>query len=110
DVAVIGLSKARDRVFHGLALQERLREKEANARCGVWVVELRTGRLLHWLEFTDLIVELYDVVALPGAVRPMALGFRGDDLRRVVSFRAGDRLRVDWPHTLPVTTSRAHGV
>ncbi len=31
------------------------------------------------------IPELYDVVALPGVVRPSLLGFRSDELRRTIS-------------------------
>ena len=29
--------------------------------------------------------ELYDVIALPGVKRPMGIGFKGDEIRRVIS-------------------------
>lgn len=29
--------------------------------------------------------ELYDVIALPGVIRPMALGFRTDEIRRTIT-------------------------
>ncbi|MDZ8236172.1 MAG: hypothetical protein RMZ69_03185 [Nostoc sp. ChiQUE01a] len=32
-----------------------------------------------------VVLELYDVVALPGVRRPMAIGFRSDEIRRVVT-------------------------
>jgi hypothetical protein len=35
--------------------------------------------------FERTVQELYDVVTLPGVRRPMALGFKTDEIRRVVS-------------------------
>ena len=40
---------------------------------------------MHWLCIEGVVEELYDVVALPGACRPMAIGFRSDEIRRVIS-------------------------
>ena len=91
--AVVGLSKARERVFAGLALQERLEAKDASARCGLWVIDLASGKLAHWLEIGGVVVELYDVIALPGVRQPMALGLRGDELRRLVLVEHGDGSR-----------------
>jgi Domain of unknown function (DUF4915) len=45
DYAIAGLSKPRrERTFSGLVLDERLKEKDSDARCGLWVVDLRSGR------------------------------------------------------------------
>jgi hypothetical protein len=49
------------------------------------VIDLRTGDIVHWLRLDGVVTELYDVVALPGAIRPMALGFRTDEIRRVIT-------------------------
>jgi len=32
-----------------------------------------------------VVEELYDVVVLPGVQRPMALGFKTDEIRRILS-------------------------
>jgi hypothetical protein len=32
-----------------------------------------------------MVEELYDVVVLPGVQRPMALGFKTDEIRRVIT-------------------------
>jgi hypothetical protein len=32
-----------------------------------------------------MVMELYDVVALPGVRRPMAIGFKSDQIRRMVT-------------------------
>ncbi len=49
------------------------------------VIDLRTGDAVHWLRFEGMVDELYDVITLPGVRRPMALGFKTDEIRRVIS-------------------------
>jgi uncharacterized protein (TIGR03032 family) len=88
--AVIGLSKPRDGTFSGLALDENLAAKGAEARAGLVVVDLKTGDLVHWLRASGVVEELYDVVALPGVVRPTALGFKTDEIRYTVTIE-GER-------------------
>lgn len=86
DFALVGLSKPRhNKTFSGLPLDENLKAKQAEPRCGIQVIDLRTGDAVHWLRFEGMVTELYDVVALPGIRRPMALGFKTDEIRRVLS-------------------------
>ena len=89
DYALIGLSMPRDnRTFTGLALDDALASRGAEARCAVLVIDLRTGDTVHWLRFTGVVQELYDVVAIPGVRRPSAIGFRSDEIRRVLTVGA----------------------
>jgi uncharacterized protein (TIGR03032 family) len=86
DYAVVGLSRPRhDKTFSGLALEEELAKREAEARCGLQVIDLRTGAVAHWVRLEGMVSELYDVVALPGVVRPMALGFKTDEIQRMIA-------------------------
>ncbi|MCA1852281.1 MAG: TIGR03032 family protein, partial [Beggiatoa sp.] len=86
DYAIVGISRAREnRTFSGLALDEALLAKGADARTGILVIDLRTGDVPHWLRITGVIAELYDVVALSGVVRPMALGFRTQEVQRMIT-------------------------
>lgn len=86
DFALIGLSKPRhNKTFSGLPLDEALKARKAEPRCGIQVIDLRTGDTVHWVRFEGVVEELYDVVALPGVRRPMALGFKTDEIRRVLS-------------------------
>lgn len=88
--AVVGLSESRhNRTFDDLPLKGRMAEKQAEPRCGLQVIDLRTGDNVHGLRISGIVEELYDVVVLPGVVRPMALGFVSDEIRRVISV-AGD--------------------
>jgi uncharacterized protein (TIGR03032 family) len=86
DFAIVGTSKARgNRTFSGLALDENLRLRDAEPRCGLLVIDLRTGDIVHWLRIEGIVEELYDVVILPGVQRPMAVGFKTDEIRRIVT-------------------------
>jgi len=88
--ALVGTSRARqNKTFTGLALDENLTRHNVQARCGVQVIDLRTGDAVHWLRTEGVVDELYDVVALPGVRSPMALGFKSDEIRRVISVEAG---------------------
>ena len=84
--ALVGLSEPREnRTFAGLPLQDRLAAAKVGPRCGVFVIDTRTGDVAHWLRLEGVINELYDVVALPGLKRPMMIGFRNEEIRRTVS-------------------------
>jgi uncharacterized protein (TIGR03032 family) len=86
EFAVIGLSLPRhNRSFSGLPLDDELSRHDASPRCGLLVVDLRTGDAPHSLRLEGAIHELYDVAAMPGVIRPMALGFRSDEIRRLIT-------------------------
>jgi uncharacterized protein (TIGR03032 family) len=86
DFAVVGLSKPRDNsTFTDLAIADELRRRDADARCGLQIIDLRTGDAVHWLRLEGVVSELYDVVPLPGIRRPMALGFVTDEIRRMLT-------------------------
>ena len=86
DFAVMGLSRPRTSpTFEGLPIQDTLAEKRVTPVCGVQVVDLRTGDIVHWLHFVGIVEELYDVVVLPGVRSPTAIGFKTDEIRRILS-------------------------
>lgn len=84
--AVVGLSKPREnRTFSGYSLDKKLTTRNADARCALYVIDLRSGDIVYWLRIEGIVSELYDVVILPGVVRPMALGFKTDEIRWTLS-------------------------
>ncbi len=86
DYALVTLSKPRhDKTFGGLPLADELTRHGTDAQCGIQVIDLRTGDVVHWLRMEGQVTELYDVVTLPGANRPMALGFKTDEIQRLLS-------------------------
>jgi uncharacterized protein (TIGR03032 family) len=90
DYAVVGLSRPRDdKTFGGL--DQTLMVKGAEARCELEVIDLRTGDSVHWLRLEGMVRELYEVIVLPGVVRPMALGFKTDEIPQHKPFGRGHR-------------------
>ncbi len=69
--AFVGLSKIREkREFGGLPLEEWLDDK----RCGVFAIDVSSGQLVGFMEFTQGCSEIFDVQFLPGFKRPTVLG------------------------------------
>jgi uncharacterized protein (TIGR03032 family) len=93
DFAVVGLSRARhDKTFGGLALDDELARRNVDARCGLQVIDLRTGDVAHWVRLEGMVSELYDVAIIQGVARPMAFGFKTDEIQRTVAIGDGGRL------------------
>jgi uncharacterized protein (TIGR03032 family) len=87
--AVVGLSLAREnRTFSGLPLDEALGRRETDARCGLAVIDLASGDMTGWVRIEGVVRELYDVAALPGVRRPSAVGFKTDEVKRMISIEA----------------------
>lgn len=87
--AIVGLSLAREnRTFSGLALDAALASRDTAPRCGLAVIDLASGDMIHWVRIEGVVRELYDVAVLPGVRRPSAIGFRTDEIRYVISIEA----------------------
>ncbi|MFQ6048485.1 MAG: TIGR03032 family protein, partial [Phycisphaerae bacterium] len=62
-LAFVGLSQIRQSaLFSGIPITERLQERV----CGVYVVDLRSGKTLALLRFEDQVQEIFAVQVLPG--------------------------------------------
>jgi uncharacterized protein (TIGR03032 family) len=91
DYAVIGLSFARDnKTFQGLPLDDALAARDTKARCGLIVVDLKTGDTVHWVRMEGVVTELFDVAVLPGVCNPSIVGFKSDEIRRVIKVGAAE--------------------
>jgi uncharacterized protein (TIGR03032 family) len=89
DFALVGMSRPRrkEECFNGLALQERLEANNVGARCGLAIINLRTGDAEQRLRFDGTVQELYDVAVIEGCRHPAAIGFQTDEISREISFR-----------------------
>ena len=93
DFALVGVSKPREnRTFSGLPLDKKLQEKDMQARCGVLVIDLRSGYIVHSLRIEGVVSELYNLAVLPGVKQAMAIGFQNDEIRRVMSIGEAESL------------------
>jgi uncharacterized protein (TIGR03032 family) len=62
-LAFVGLSQVRESaVFSGIAIAER---PVAERCCGVWVVNIQSGRVIAYVKFEDAVQEIFAVQALP---------------------------------------------
>ena len=70
DFAFVGLSQVRETaVFSGIPISEPGRERN----CGVWVLDIRTGKTVAFLQFTGTVQEVFALHILPGIRFPELL-------------------------------------
>lgn len=88
--AVVGLSLQREnRNFSGLDLDDELLRRNAVPRCGLLVIDLDTGEIVHSMRIEGKVEELYDVAVIPGIRRPMAIGLKNRDIQRTITVEEG---------------------
>ena len=84
DFAVVALSKPREnKTFSGLALDDNLASRDAEARCGLLVIDLRSGDIVHWVRIGGIVEELYDVVTLHNVVVSVRSGRGMGPVKRI---------------------------
>ncbi len=84
--AIVGTSKSREnKTFTGLALDDKLAQKGTEAKCMLHIIDLNSGDVVHWIKMEGIVQELYDVVSIPNVVRPMSIGFKSDEIRRIIN-------------------------
>lgn len=88
NVAAVGLSKPRNQRFEGLQLDEELKKRDAEPWCGVQIISLVNGDVLHWIRFDGDITEIFDISFLPNVKHPMMIGLRTGEIRELISIDA----------------------
>jgi uncharacterized protein (TIGR03032 family) len=83
--AIVGLSLPRDGTFTGLELDQELKKRDAEPWCGVQVIDLKFGDIVQWIRLEGGVSELFDVCAIPGVRRPLALGFLSDEIHQNIT-------------------------
>ena len=84
--AIVSISRARDdKAFGDLLLQDKLKSKNILPQCGLLVIDLEKGEIIHNINIRGVIKEIYDVAVLPEVKRPMALGFQSNEIEHVLS-------------------------
>lgn len=87
--AIVGSSRPRyGDIYSGLELDDRLERGRAQPRLGLFIIDLRTATIAHWLLIDGDVRELYDVVPLPGVRQPTALGTITDEIETTITFDA----------------------
>jgi uncharacterized protein (TIGR03032 family) len=95
DWAVVGSSRFRGgSLYSGLPLDDALAKAGTEPRLGFFIVDLTSGQLAEWLIIEGPMHELFDVVALRGVRRPMALGLIDDEIEHAIWFDSGELVRL----------------
>jgi len=75
--AFVGLNKIREsNIFGGLPIAEKF----AELKCAICIVDIVTGQIVGFIEFTKGIEELFDIVILPGFGTPHMVGFEEETI------------------------------
>jgi uncharacterized protein (TIGR03032 family) len=87
DYAILGSSMPRHGgLYSGLPLDAALERAGEEPRLGLFIVDLRSGEVVHWFLIEGPMRELFEVIALPGVRRPKALGLVSDEIQKLVWF------------------------
>ncbi len=90
DHAFVTLSKPRHGHFEGLALDQKLKQKDTEAWCGIQIISLSNGEVAQWLRFDGPITELFDICVLPGVINPITLGPESQEIRDFITIEKPD--------------------
>jgi uncharacterized protein (TIGR03032 family) len=84
--AFVGLSKIRKTsAMEGVPLANR----RDQLKCGVAVVDLRSGQVIAFLEFQTTVEEIFDVQLLPGMRFPEVIGFQQETIQHTFVVPSG---------------------
>ncbi|MCI2399940.1 TIGR03032 family protein [Aliiroseovarius subalbicans] len=86
NLAFVGLSRPRYQRFEGLALDQRLRDADSDAWCGVQVIDLSKGSCTDWLRVDGGVGELFDVAVIPGSVCPIAVPPVSEEAANLITY------------------------
>jgi len=87
NLAFVGLSRPRYKRFEGLDLDQRLKDVDSDAWCGIQIIDLTTGACVDWFRIDGKIGELYDVEVVPGIVCPMAVPPTSHEAAQLVTYK-----------------------
>ena len=86
NTAAVGLSKPRNQRFEGLQLDTELANHDVEPWCGVQIISLTNGDVLHWIRFEGDVSEIFDLCFLPNVRHPMMVGLRTPEIRELITF------------------------
>lgn len=84
--AFVGLSKPRYKRFEGLALDQKLKDADAEPWCGVQIIDLKSNSCVDWFRIDGAIGEVYDLEVLPNCTTPMAVPPHSNEAAQLVTY------------------------
>jgi uncharacterized protein (TIGR03032 family) len=84
--ALVGTSLPRDGAFKGLELEDNVKARDGEPRCGAYIIDTRGGDILHWIRFEGAVRELFDAAFILGVRAPMCVGLGNPEMRTLITF------------------------
>jgi uncharacterized protein (TIGR03032 family) len=84
--ALVATSLPRDGAFKGLELEDNVKARDGEPRCGAYIIDTRNGDILHWIQFEGAVRELFDAAFIPGVGAPMCVGLGNPEMRTLITF------------------------
>jgi uncharacterized protein (TIGR03032 family) len=72
--AVVTVSLPRHGTFEGLPIEQTIRANGTGPRCGLLVIDLRSGDIVEWYRLRGEVSELFDVGLIPNIRCPRGMG------------------------------------
>jgi uncharacterized protein (TIGR03032 family) len=91
--AAVTVSLPRRGNFEALPIEQTLRANSTGPRCGLLIVDLRNGDIVHWFRLSGDIKELFDVGMIEDVRCPRAIGPHAAALEKVMK---GEPAVVSW--------------
>ncbi|WP_420146385.1 TIGR03032 family protein [Sphingobium sp.] len=85
---IVTVSKPRHGSFSGLLLDDEMQRRDAEPWCGIMIVNLLTGDIVHWIRLEGHVTELFDVTAMPDITCPMAIGPESAEIQNSITMAA----------------------
>ena len=63
-----------------------MKARDGESRCGAYIIDTRTGDILHWIKFEGAVRELFDASFIPGVRAPMCVGLGNPAMRTLITF------------------------
>lgn len=84
--AIVGVSRPKQEGAHkDLSLWQSLEKDNQECSCGVYIINLDTGKIEQHISFDAVINEVFSVKALRGAKRPMLIGPNQAELATIIT-------------------------
>lgn len=84
--AIVGLSHLREKsIIEAEQLENNIKKSNETPHCGIYIIDCQTGTLIHQLELSGSLAEIYDIAILHHIKKPMTIGIEEDHIQRIVS-------------------------
>ena len=83
--AVVALSRPMNNDYKKWELGEQLKKRDIEPWCGIFIIDLKLNKLVHWFRMEGLVNEVNDLTLIDGYIKPSLIGFRNDQVKKTIA-------------------------